>query len=148
MNRLIIGEINVNGIRNKIENLSVMAMGNIDILVIIESKLDSSFTSAQFLIGGFSPPFRLDRDKHGGGVMVYIREDIPSRELKLHSFSPNVEGIFVEINLRSKRWLLFAGYNNHKVNISSYLDQLGKGLDIYMGRYEDLLIVGDLNSVH
>ena len=86
INRLFIGEINVNGMKNKIKSFREMAKRKIDILVIIESKLDLSFASAEFLIEGFSSPFRLDRDKHGGGVMVYIREDITSRELKSHSY--------------------------------------------------------------
>ena len=29
---------------------------------------------------GYSTPFRLDRNDHGGGIMIYIRDDIPSKE--------------------------------------------------------------------
>ena len=60
--------------------------GNIDILVLTETKLDSSFSSNQFILEGYSKPFRLDRNRNGG-LLVYIREDIPCKELKLHSFN-------------------------------------------------------------
>ena len=38
----------------------------------------------QFLIDGYSPPFRIDRDSTGGGIIIYVREDILSRELREH----------------------------------------------------------------
>ena len=49
--------------------------------------LDASFPENQFYIDGFSKPYRLDRNIHGGGVMIYIRKDIPSKELKNHNFA-------------------------------------------------------------
>ena len=33
----------------------------------------------QFLIEGYGPPYRLDRNAHGGGVLVYVREDFPCK---------------------------------------------------------------------
>ena len=146
MNRLVIGEINVNGLQNKIDALKLLVIDHLDILVIIETKLDSSFPTAQFMIDGFSSPFRLDRNKFGGGIIVYVREDIVSKELKSHPQDINIEGIFIEINLRSRRWLLFAGYNNLKSNISNYLYKLGQCLGTYLSKYENILLIGDFNS--
>ena len=40
------------------------------------TKLDESFPQGIFLIDGFSSPYRLDRDSKGGGIMLYVREDI------------------------------------------------------------------------
>ena len=44
-----------------------------------ETKLDSSFPTGQFHIHGFSEPYRFDRNANGGGILMYIREDIPSK---------------------------------------------------------------------
>ena len=41
--------------------LSSMVKDNIDILMVSETKLDSSFPQAQFRIEGYAPPFRYDR---------------------------------------------------------------------------------------
>ena len=49
-------------------------------------KLDDSFPDKQLYIEGFRKPYRLDRNCHGGGVMIYIRKDIPSKELKKTQF--------------------------------------------------------------
>ena len=55
-----------------------MISGNIDILMISETKLDKTFPVAQFLLQGFCMPCRFDDNPNGGGIMLYIREDIPS----------------------------------------------------------------------
>ena len=145
-NRLIIGQLNINSLRNKFDALKALIIGKLDILVITESKLDNTFPINQFLIDGFSVPFRLDRDSRGGGVIIYVREDIPCRELKSH-FKPNdFEGIVLEINLRKVKWLLFGGYNPHKENTSNFLTQLTPILDHYLSRFDNYLIIGDFNS--
>ena len=49
-NRVIIIEININSIRNKIELLSETVLGNIDILMVSQTKIDMSFPTSQFVI--------------------------------------------------------------------------------------------------
>ena len=78
----------------------LLIKGNIDVLLITETKLDSSFPITQFLIEGFSPSYRLDRNSYGGGLLLYIREDIPSKAINGLGF--NIEAFFVELNLRKK----------------------------------------------
>ena len=97
--RIILGHININSFRNKLEMLSFIVSGKMDILIISESKLDDSFPSAQLHINGFSPPYIYDRNRFGGGVLTYIWEDITSKELKGSYSSGNIESISVEINL-------------------------------------------------
>ena len=43
-----------------------------DVLVITETKLNNSFPTLQFLVKGFAEPFRLDRNRNEGWVMIYI----------------------------------------------------------------------------
>ena len=78
--------------------------------MISETRLDETFPAAQFSLQGFCDPYRFDRNRNGGGIMLYIREGIPSRllEKKLRN---NREYLFVEINLRKKKWLLCCPYN-------------------------------------
>ena len=44
--------------------------------MIYESKLDDRFPHGQFLIEGFHTPFQFDRNKNGGGILLYVWEDI------------------------------------------------------------------------
>ena len=82
MNKIVLATLNINSIRNKFSSLAEIVSNNIDVLVIQETKLDATFPEGQFLIPGFKKPFRRDRDKHGGGILIYVRNDIPSREVK------------------------------------------------------------------
>ena len=77
INKLIFGHLNINSLRNKFDLLCEQIKGSIDIFMISETKLDDSFPQGQFLIEGFHSPFRFDRNKIGGGILLYIREDIP-----------------------------------------------------------------------
>ena len=47
--------------------------------MISQTKLDPSFPTGQLHIHGFSEPYRFDRNGNGGGILLYIREDIPSK---------------------------------------------------------------------
>ena len=51
--------------------------------MISETKIDESFPKGDFLIEGFSTPYRLDRDSKDGGIMLYVKADIPSTFLLL-----------------------------------------------------------------
>ena len=44
--------------------------------MIKETNLDEIFPIGQFLINGFSGPFRLDGDRNDGGILLYVRENI------------------------------------------------------------------------
>ena len=65
INKVIISQININSIGNKIELLSEAVLGNIDILKVSDTKIDISFAANQFVIQGFVAPFRLDRKNTG-----------------------------------------------------------------------------------
>ena len=73
--RFIIGHINKNSIRNKFEPLVSFINNNLDILMISETKIDDTFPDSQFLIKGFSVPYRLDLTAKGEGF-YYISERI------------------------------------------------------------------------
>ena len=64
-----------------------------------ETKTGSTFPLNQFAIQDHSKPYMFDRNRNGGGVFIYVREDIPSRELKIHNTPEYIESIFIEINL-------------------------------------------------
>ena len=101
--RVIIGHININSIRNTFESFVKYVGNNLDILMVSETKIDGTFPESQFLMEGFSTPYRLDRTAKGGGMLLYIRQDIPSKKIKKITVNESFEGFFVELNLRSKK---------------------------------------------
>ena len=149
LNRIIFGHLNLNSIRNKFEILADIVKGRIDIMLISETKIDPSFLTEQFKIEGFSTPYRLDRKifgAFGGGLLLYVREDIPSKLLKLCPINENFECFFIEINLYKKKWLICGNYNPKTSMISNHLHELSKCLDSYLPRYDNVILMGDFNA--
>ena len=113
--------------------------------MISKTKLDQSFPTNQFMRNRFSASFRLDRNDKGGGIILYIREDIPSRLVSTDSGQG--ERFFVEINLRNeKKWLLCCSYNPKKDFITQHLYALSKSIDVLTSKYDNLLVLGDFNA--
>ena len=40
---------------------------------------------------GFTPPYRMYRNTNGGGIALYVREDIPSRQISFKSDDKDIE---------------------------------------------------------
>ena len=145
LNKLIIGHSKINSLRNKFELLTHQIKDNADILMISETKLDERFPTSQFFMNGFSSPHCLDRNYNGGGIILYIREDIPSKHL---SVEKNLtEAILGEINLRNKKkWLISCFYNPKRASIANHISVLNKSTDIYTCKYDSLTLLGDFNA--
>ena len=101
---MVIGNLNINSISNKFDYLKLIIQSKTNILVITET--DSFFPLNKFTIQGYSKPYRFDRNRNGGDGFIYVPEDIPSRELKIHNSPEDIESIFIEINLIKTKWQL------------------------------------------
>ena len=98
----------------------------------ISETIDASFSIGQFLLNGYSTPFRLDRNAHGGGILLYVREDIPSKLLLVEKNLIENLVFFMEINFRNKKkWLLSCSYNPKKTSLSNHIAELSKSLDLF-----------------
>ena len=141
-NRLKIAQLNINSLRYKFDSLVEILHSNINILLISETKIDSSFPTAQFKIEGYTT-HRLDRNSNGGGILLFGREDIPSTLLNTELL---IEGFCTEIKIRKKKLLLVCAYSPNKNLISNHLKEIGKNLDNYSSKYDSFILLGDLNS--
>ena len=84
--------------------------------MVSKTKIDDSFLVGNFIIEGFSTPYRLDCDSNGGGIVLYLREDIPSNLLATDEKN-HIESFYVELNLRSEKWLISYSYNPNETMI-------------------------------
>ena len=75
--------------------------------------------------------------------MLYVREGIPSNLLKVESLS--IEGFYVELELRSKNWLINCPYNPNINAIGNHLEALSDFLDFHSSSYNNIIILGDFN---
>ena len=98
VNKLNFAHLNINSFRSKPEFLAMQVEGKINILMISETKIDESFPKGNFLIEGFSTPYRLDRDSKGGGILLYVREDIPSNLIAFED--KPIEKLFINFSCK------------------------------------------------
>ena len=81
------------------------------------------------MIERFSMPFRFYRNRSRGGVIVYVRDDIPSKQLTKHKFPDNTEGVFIEVDLRKTQWLIFGTYRPPSKTVEYFFKHVGYALD-------------------
>ena len=62
-----------------------------------ETKVDHSLPDCQFFLDGFGSPSRLDRNRNSGGIMLFIRSDIPAKV-----FSTDDRSVESHLGSRSK----------------------------------------------
>ena len=76
--------MNINSLPKNFDQLKELVLKYDDILVITDIKHDDTFPTSQFLVDGFSEPFRLDRNGNGSVIMIFDRGDISSKLLQKH----------------------------------------------------------------
>ena len=122
-----------------------MLENNIDILCIAETKLDSSFPESQFQMPGYTMPYRLDKTANSGGLLVYVKETIPSKLLHEITIPSEIQAIPIEINFRKSKWLILPIYKPPNLEESCFIEKITSILDFYSNKYENILILGDFN---
>ena len=66
--------------------------------MISKEKLHFSLSDVQFYMKSYLKPYILKRNSKGGGIILYIREDFPSRFLK----ALDIKDLLVECYLQNK----------------------------------------------
>ena len=102
VNKLVFAHLKIKSIRSKFEFLVEQVKGNIDVLMILETKIDDSFPIGSFVIDGYSTPYRKDRSANDGrvlekSVMRKSNKKIWRRILKCRCFKQFSDEAFREI---------------------------------------------------
>ena len=95
---LKIGCLNIRGLLGKIDELRFLVLEcNFDIMGLCETFLDDNVADHEIIINGFNVIMR-DRNRDGGGVLLYIKEGILYDQEGLTVLTcPNIESVWVNI---------------------------------------------------
>jgi len=114
-------------------------------LAISETKLDTSDNSNMFQIDGYSI-LRADKRKNSGGLLIYISNYIPHREINFISPCKNIEIICTEIILdKNDTWVVCAMYKNPMVRNMEFEAAFKMLYEKVLHKYNNHIIIGDLN---
>lgn len=129
---------NARSIQNKLDELKQLASDNeINIVALNETHLDAHKT---LKAPGYKI-YRNDRNKHGGGVALFIKNDIEHYLYKTPKIN-NVESLSVMIKMNNLEILIISIYIPPKIPIN-YQDFSSLFL-----LHNHVLLVGDLNASH
>ena len=124
----------------------MIIQGKIDILVITETKTDTTFPLNQFAMQGYPTPCSFDKNRNGVGFFIYAREDIPSRELKIHNTPEDIESIFSIFCLIKTKWLFCGCYHPPSQSDQYVFENIGKALNKYSRNYDKFILLCDFNA--
>ena len=139
---LRIGHINVNGLKSKLSEISLLIhSAKLDILAITESHLSDKIPDTEINIEGYFLS-RKDRDdgRKGGGTMIYYRESLNVLE---HNMQCDFESCWLNILYSNQQLLLGCIYRSP--NNNKFLTSFEKILNNICLRRKNILLLGDFN---
>ena len=134
--------LNINSLLTKIEELRITAKStNAAIIGISESKLDESVLEPEIQIDDYKI-LRCDRNRHGGGVACYIRNDLSYNIISV--FPSEIESVFFEILLPNSKPIT-VGTIYRPPNQSNFLEVLNENMNKIDSISNEIYILGDFN---
>ena len=135
--------LNINSVLSKIDELRVVAKkSKAAVIGVTESKLDATVLDGEVNIDGYEV-IRSDRNRHGGGVACYVRNDISFNVRR--DFSDEIENIVFDMLLPKTKPIL-VGILYRPPDQSKFLDKLSTAISrSNTFDNQEVYILGDLN---
>ena len=136
--------------RAKLKDIQVTLADAYDIITLSETHLTAGVLNNLFELKGFHDIIRKDRQGAGGGVAIFVRNNIMYKR-KIQYESGNVEAIWLDVNTTQGKLLLCCCYrpptkpSGPDVNV--FWDGVASALDnAHSDGYKNIVILGDLNA--
>ena len=143
LSSLKIAHLNINGLRNKVDLLSV-ELSEYDIICVSETKLNNLVETAKLKIDGFHDPIRRDRQyNNGGGLLVYIKNNIHFKR-RPDIENQYIETIWIQVCTLNKQFLMGLFYRPPGSTVD-YWESFESCLETASDQNLDMIIMGDFN---
>ena len=90
-------------------------------------------------------PFRYDRNRYGGGLLVYVRERAPIKELSSYKPPNDIECGLFALTVKKQKWILISIYRPPSQPEQHFFCEIGKVLDRFCTKYENIILIGEFN---
>ena len=138
-NNFVFIHVNVNSFRHKFAHLQeILSQHRVDYFAISESKIDDSFPDAQFAVQGYNV-FRQDNTSSSGGLIIYVRSDIPHRRLvNAECNNDGIESLCIELTIGKTKTVFSCVYKHPKVKHVVFKESICQMADHLLQSYSDL----------
>ena len=139
------GHLNARSLnKNIIELKAILELTEFDVICISESWLRSRTPKDRFMIEGYKI-FRSDRkNKRGGGVCIYVKEEFDCKRIKIPNSPDLPELLWVEVTVNHKKVAIGTLYKAPNIPCKTFYDAYDSLVYIF-SRYEDPILTGDFN---
>lgn len=136
--------VNICSLRNKVHEVgSLLSTNSLCVLALSETHLDITFDSGEFNIDGYRL-YRKDRNKFGGGVALYIKNNFVSK-LRQDLMSHDLEIVWIQLQpVYGKSVLVGCVYRPPNANIL-YSQQICEMLEKVSEENKEIFLLGDMN---
>ncbi len=144
-NGITVSHMNVQSILPSLDEIKLWLKENpYDIFTLSETWLDSSVNDSEIHIPGYVIE-RADRNRHGGGVAVYIKNDIDYKR-RSDIEHEDIESLWLEVKQKYKKPIIIAAlYCRSQKDVPNYLDLLSENMDGVSNENKEIILMGDLN---
>ena len=141
---LRISHLNICSLTSKLDYLrSLLQRGNIDIFTLSETHLDDTVSDAELKIDNYKLE-RVDRNRRGGGVCVYIIDNLTYiRRLDLESHE--LEALWIEIKLPNTKPILTGTFYRPPRSDAVYQGQIEESISRVTELNQEVIVLGDFN---
>ena len=144
---------NIQSLIPKLDEISVyVSVNKPDVIIFCETWLNDFIDNRDLSISGYSPPLRCDRcSKRGGGVCVYVKNDLVCRELtEVAAPPPFIECVWTFLpTCKVVILALYVPPNICAEQQMAIIDYILTYADNALNCFDDcnLMIIGDLNQL-
>ena len=144
--KLIFGHYNINSLPPKCEEIKdILKCNYIDVLGLIETKLDGQFVDAMFNVENYNL-YRLDRNRNGGGIMCYVLSSLPHRiRTDIQKIHPVIEWLLIEVKANNEKLFFVIMYKPPSVSNMLLLEEMHNICDNVFNECSTMFLLGDLN---
>ena len=125
------------------ESIRLINKTSFDLVCINETRLDQTIKNSEVELQGYDL-VRRDRNRHGGGVAIYIRKVIPYLERKC-LIPDNVEAICLEIQKPNAKPIIISTWYRPPGSKSELLERFELFLQNIDNENKETIITGDFN---
>lgn len=143
---------NVNSLKSAAKRIGLQASlaqhGDPDIILLQETKLDATVLNSELAMNGYNI-HRLDRNRHGGGVLVAVKSDLKGAVQNQLYMAPS-EMIWIEISGLARGHKIIVGNyyrpnKNDAISASAFVDSLALATQHAERTNSKIVLVGDFN---
>ena len=138
-------DLNIHFLYPKLDEIRLLSsqQPNIHVFCLCETFLNETFLDEELHLAGYKM-FRKDRVTHGGGLVIYVKEDIPCiRRLDLDC--NDIETLWIEFQpSHSKHFLICSSYRPPSSD-NNWFTPFSRSLEQMFLEGKECIVVGDFN---